>query len=118
LKSRRGDRLRLGDILDAIAEVLAHVPADRAAFDTNPYLQSHIFRHVMIIGEAAFQISKTLKSATPQIPWTKIEGMRHIMVHDYFKVDWDIVYSTARNDVPILKPLIEAILASHPPEPA
>jgi uncharacterized protein with HEPN domain len=40
--------------------------------------------------------------------------MRHILVHDYFKVDWEIVYTTACNDVPALKPQIEAVLASLP----
>jgi uncharacterized protein with HEPN domain len=40
--------------------------------------------------------------------------MRHIMVHDYFKVDWNIVYSTAHNDIPALKSQIEAVLASLP----
>ena len=42
--------------------------------------------------------------------------MRHIMVHDYFRVDWDIVYQTARVDVPALKPQIEAMLRSLPPD--
>jgi len=43
--------------------------------------------------------------------------MRHVVVHDYFEVDWDEVYRTAQKDVPALKPQIEAILASLPPDP-
>jgi uncharacterized protein with HEPN domain len=117
MKAPRGDRLRLQDILDAIAEVQLYLPSDRAAFDANAPLQSHIFRFVMIVGEAAAQLSKTLKSRHPEVPWPKIEGMRHILVHDYFKVDLDILYTTARDDIPSLKPLIEAILASLPPSP-
>lgn len=42
--------------------------------------------------------------------------MRHILVHDYFRVDWELVFSTARDDVPALKLQIEAILASLPPD--
>ena len=72
----------------------------------------------MIVGEAAWSLSQAIKDASPQVPWRKIQGMRHIMVHDYFKVDWDIVYSTERQDIPMLKPQIEAILAALPPEPA
>ena len=117
MTAERGDRLRLLDILDSIVEVQRHLPPDRAAFDRNPMLQSHLFRHVMIVGEAAFRLSKELKTRYPQVPWAKIEGMRHVLVHDYFKVDWDIVYSTVREDVPALRPPIEDILASLPPDP-
>jgi uncharacterized protein with HEPN domain len=116
LKSQRSDRLRLQDILDAMAEIDRYFPMERAAFDANPLLQSHIFRHVMIVGEAAFRLSKELKASNPQIPWIEIEGMRHILVHDYFKVDWEIVYTTAHSDIPKLKPRIEAALASLPPD--
>ena len=43
-------------------------------------------------------------------PWRAIIGMRHVVVHDYFEIDWDAVYETAVNDVPPLKPLIEEII--------
>jgi|SRR5665213_1355079 len=112
----RSDRLRLRDILDAMDVVARYMPADRAAFDRDAPLQSHIYRHVMIVGEAAWNVSKAIKDQNPQIPWKRIEGMRHIMVHDYFKVDWDIVFDTAQNSLPTLKPQIEAILASLPPD--
>jgi uncharacterized protein with HEPN domain len=115
MTAERGDPLRLADILDAIKEVQRHLPADRAAFDANPLLQSHIFRYVMIIGEAGTRLSAGLKARHPEIPWARIEGMRHVLVHDYFKVNWDRVYGAARDDVPALKPQIEAILASLPP---
>lgn len=68
----------------------------------------------MIIGEAAWNLSDALKAEHSQVPWKRIEGMRHIMVHDYFKVDWDILFRTAQTHVPALKPEIEAILASLP----
>lgn len=112
MRGDRGDRLLLQDVLDAIGEVRSYLPADRAAFDANPLMQSHIFRHVMIVGEAVWRLSKSLKAANPKIPWGQIEGMRHVLVHDYFKVNWTRVYDTARDDLPALKPQIEAILAS------
>lgn len=110
----RSDRLRLQDILDAIDVVTHYLPPDRATFDSDPPLQSHIYRHVMIVGEAAWSPSQPIKDQNPQVPWKRIEGMRHIMVHDYFKVDWDIVFTTARHHVPALRPQIETILASLP----
>ena len=55
------DRLRLQDILDAIEVVAKYLPADRAAFDRDPPLQSHIYRHLMIIGEATWSLSQDIK---------------------------------------------------------
>jgi uncharacterized protein with HEPN domain len=114
MRSDRGDRLLLLDMLDAIAEVERHFPSQRSIFDADPLLQSHLYRHVMIVGEAAWRLSKPLKARNPQIPWGRIEGMRHILVHDYFKVDWNILYSTARDNIPGLKTQIQAILNSLP----
>ena len=113
----RSDRLRLQDILDAVDVVVQYLPADRAAFDRDPPLQSHIYRHLLIVGESAWNVSRSLKERNPQVPWRQIEGMRHIMVHDYFKVDWDIVFATARDHAPALKSQIEVILASLPTDP-
>ena len=117
MKPARGDRLRLQDILDAIDVVNGCIPAERAAFDANPMLQSHVLRYLIIVGEAAFRLSKDLKGRNPNIPWAKIEGMRHILVHDYFKVDWNIVYATARSDIPALRAEVEAILSALPAGP-
>ena len=113
----RSDRLRLQDILDATEVIARYLPADRAAFDRDPPVQSHIYRHVMIIGEAAWKLSQEIKDQNPHVPWKQIEGMRHVMVHDYFKVDWNIVYTTADKDIPALKPQIEGMLRSLPPDP-
>jgi uncharacterized protein with HEPN domain len=113
----RSDRLLLQDILDAVEVIRQYLPPDRAVFDANPPLQSHILRNVMIVGEASWRLSQQLKSHNAHIPWKQIAGMRHILVHDYFRVDWDVVFTTARDDVPAFKPQIEAILAALPPDP-
>jgi uncharacterized protein with HEPN domain len=84
----RSDRQRLQDVLEAIEVITRYLPADRVTFDADPPLQSHIFRHLMIVGEAIWNVSDAVKHANPYIPWKQIEGMRHIMVHDYFKVNW------------------------------
>ena len=117
MKSSRGDRLLLQDILDSIAEVIGTAPDTEAEFDSNKLVQSHVLRHIQIIGEAAWRVTAPVKSGHPEVPWKKIEGMRHVLVHDYFKVNWARVYETARNHVPPLKPQIEAILNSLPPDP-
>jgi uncharacterized protein with HEPN domain len=111
----RSDRLLLQDMLDSIVEVIDSTPTLRADYDANKFVRSHILRHIQVIGEAAWRLSGSLKDQTPQVPWKKIAGMRHVLVHDYFEVNWIRVYETARLDVPALKPQIESILAVVPP---
>ena len=69
----RSDHLLLRDILEPIAELGRYLPPDRSAFDSNPLLQSHIHRHVMIIGEAAYRLSMVTTKA-PDAPWRRVEG--------------------------------------------
>lgn len=114
----RPDRMLLQDMLEAAEVIRQFVPEDQSAFNADAPLQSHIFRHIMIIGEAAYRLSKGLKDGNPQIPWRNVEGMRHILVHDYFKIDWNEVYKTAKISVPDLKLRIEQVLLSLPPDQA
>jgi len=115
MKRKRGDRLLLQDILDAVAEAKNHFPSDRKQFDENPHLQSHLYLQVVIIGEAASRLSKSLKHNNPKVPWKRVEGMRHVLIHDYFKVDWDVLYDTLRDDLPQLGVQIWGILAAIAP---
>lgn len=65
-----------------------------------------------IIGEAANHLSPQFRSRYPHIPWEDIIGMRHIVVHGYFGVDIDVIWRTAKEDVPVLQQQIQQILDS------
>ena len=51
------------------------------------------------------------KDSHPDTPWRVIEKMRHILVHDYFAVDVEIMWLVINDDLPILKRQIESYLS-------
>jgi uncharacterized protein with HEPN domain len=110
----RPTRLLLQDILDSITEIVDHTPSVQRDFDADKLVQSHVLRHLQIIGEAAWRLPNELKDRHPEIPWRQMAGMRHVLVHDYFEVNWGRVYQTAREDIPALELPITAILNSLP----
>jgi uncharacterized protein with HEPN domain len=59
--------------------------------------------NIQIIGEAAYKLSKEFKDSHPEIPWPLIEKMRHVLVHDYYKVSFPIVWNVVKEDIPQLK---------------
>lgn len=72
--------------------------------------QVWVVRNLQIIGEAASRISKETQMLYPQIPWKKVFGMRHILVHGYFEIDLEIVWSVIQNDLPDLEVQIKETL--------
>lgn len=68
-------------------------------------------RHLQIIGEAARSLPEEVRSLAPDIPWSKIIGMRSILVHGYFEIDAEVVWETIARDVPLLKVGVARLLA-------
>ena len=110
----RDDRQRILDILEAIDRIEKYAHRGRSAFDSDELIQSWIVRHLQIIGEAARALSPATHDLDPTIPWSKIIGMRHILVHDYFGIDTQIVWTVVESDLSQLKKQMQAILKQIP----
>ena len=70
-----------------------------------------IERIIQIIGEAANKISPEMRGKFPHINWSEMISMRNFIVHDYDKVNKNIVWDTIDNDIPILKKQIGEMFA-------
>jgi uncharacterized protein with HEPN domain len=68
----RTSRDLLQDILESAAEIIDTTPSDEAQFVANKLVQSHVLRHIAIIGEAAARLPQALRDANPIIPWRTI----------------------------------------------
>lgn len=108
----RSDRERLLDMLEAIERIERHADADRSAFDADEMVQTWMVHNIQIIGEAAASTSAEFRDQHPEIPWRAIAGMRNVIVHAYFRVDLDEVWSAIMDDLPALKGSIATLLES------
>jgi len=97
------DRIRLKHMLDASLEIQQYVQdATREDLNHDPMLVHSLVHLFEIIGEAANQISDEFRERTTDIPWLIIIGMRNRLIHAYFDINLDVVWSTSTVDIPLL----------------
>ena len=105
----RSDRERLTDILEAIEKIERYIPRGKQAFENDEMFQVWVVRHLQIIGEAASRVSVNTQMRFPEVPWGNMIGMRHVLVHGYFEIDLEIVWSVIEKDLPSLKEQIQSV---------
>jgi uncharacterized protein with HEPN domain len=106
----RDDTERVRDIQEAIARIEKYSVRGRQVFNEDELIQTWIMQHLQIIGEASNSMSETFKSQHPEIPWQDITDFRNVLVHEYFRIDIDIVWSIVQQELPNLKANIDHIL--------
>jgi len=106
------DRVRLRHMLDAAQEALTFTQGkQRQDIQADRMLALALVKEIEIIGEAASNISDEFRSSHPQIPWPKAIGMRHRLVHAYFEIDFNILWTTVIDAIPPLIAALERLIA-------
>lgn len=107
------ERVRLLHMLDYAREVVTFTQGKtRQSLDDDLILERALRYSIGIIGEAATHISGEVREANPDIPWANIVGMRTFLFHSYFRVERDILWRTATENIPALIPQLERVIAS------
>lgn len=112
MRERARDKGRLEDMVEYsnnVSMLIKGCDIDALVADKRTYYS--VIKNVEIVGEAAYMLTKAFKESHPQTPWKIVQGMRHVLVHDYATIDTKELYNTAVNDIPVLRKQIEQYLA-------
>lgn len=114
----RSDKERLQDIVescDAISQFMKDVESYHSLLK-NRKDQNALLHELARIGEASAHVSSEVQNANPHISWGGIKNFRNIIIHEYFGVDWDIVWDVLTRRIPQLENDIKIILNNLPDE--
>lgn len=111
--SKRSERLLIGDILESARKILDYTKGQTfEEFVIDSKTIDAVVRNFEIIGEAANRLSEDFKDQHPNIDWHRIRGFRNRIVHDYFGIDYMIVWQIKET---FLVTLIDQLAAIHLP---
>ena len=101
----------LEDILESITKIEEYLhDLDFLAFQRSSLLQDAVIRNIEIVGEAMGRLSEEFLRAHPNLPIQDAVSMRNFLIHQYDGVDVELLWETARDDLPLLKDQVVAIL--------
>lgn len=109
--SKRGIVPSLKDILEATDRIQRYVGTmTLAEFLANSEKQDAVVRNLEIIGEAARNIPPEFRNKHSDIAWSQIAGFRDRLIHQYFGVNWTILWDVVQEKLPTLRRQVEELL--------
>lgn len=112
-KSSREWDFRIHDILKSIDKVDKYIDGmTLAQFKKNELVIDAVIRNFEIIGEASKNVPIAIQQSYSDLPWKQMNGMRNTLIHEYFGVDLDTIWYTAKKELPSLKKLLIDLLAN------
>jgi uncharacterized protein with HEPN domain len=114
MSEKRPTSLLLYDILESINKIENYtrdVTFEQLMQDERT--KDAILRNIQIIGEASKHIPDQLVMKYPDIDWSGISGMRDIITHRYFRVDWHLLWTSIHEELPLLKSQVQKLSKIH-----
>ena len=111
------DEQRIDHMLKALEALVRNsVGVDRDMLYTEDNVTKVLMYDLIVLGEAANNISEAFAKQHPEVEWADIAGLRHKLVHDYAGVNYDTLWNVVSKDIPALLPKIKAIHDTLPHE--
>jgi len=112
MQDRLGNKVRLLHIIDAIDEIENYLQdSDLETFVDNSMMFNATLRQLEIIGEASNRLSEDLLNENPSIPWSRIIGLRNLVIHEYFGIDDLTIWNVIKLNLPELKEKVALLIS-------
>ncbi len=99
--AKRGHILYLEDMLLSMSRIKEYLgELDFSEFKDNDMIVDAIIRNFEIIGEASKNLPNEIKEKYSEVPWRKMYGLRNLIAHEYFGVDYEMIWEIAKNNLP------------------
>ncbi len=110
MSSKRGDKDYLEDIRDSLKQIELYTHSYTfEEFVADRKTQDAVVRNLEIMGEAAKHISAALRKRHSEIPWKSLAGVRDRVVHDYFGINYEIIWRIVTKELPALDANLQKI---------
>jgi len=107
----KAQRAYVEHVLECIRRITEDSVQGREAVFASHTLRDAIVRNLQVLCESTQRIEAAHKERHPEINWMSIAGMRNVLVHDYFEVDFETIWLVVTRDLPALDRAMRAILA-------
>jgi len=109
--SKRDNLMLSEDMLEAADKIISYVQGDHLSdFLGDEKTKDAVIRNFEIIGEAAARLDTDFKDSHKEVPWSQLKGYRNRLIHEYFGVDYEIVFEIIQNDLPTLSKQLQNLL--------
>ncbi len=110
---RRFD-IYLDDILISISRIDEYIgDMDFIEFKRNYLIVDAVIRNFEIIGDASKNIPESIRLRYPSVPWKKMIGLRNLISHEYFGVDYEMIWTITKESLPQNKIDIQMIIETE-----
>ena len=112
MRDKLNDNSRLELMLESIVNIESFLPGiDSEERFLADKLKCHaVLYNLQCIGESVYRLSKDFQVAHNEMDWEAMEGLRHVLVHDYYNVNLSTVWAIIQTDLPVLKHFLQCIL--------
>lgn len=105
------DLAYLQHMLLAVEHIVSYSQNNKTYFMDSELVRDAVVRNFQIMGEACKKVSSKTVSDYPDVPWSKIAKFRDKLVHDYFGINYDLLWDVIEKELPKIEVQLVTIVA-------